>query len=123
MAGKNRSFLIGLYHAVDGVKDGFRNERSMRIHVLMVAAVVLCGLLLGLCLWEWVVCVVLIGLVLAAELLNTSLEEAMDIVSPEYSPGAKRVKDTAAGAVLIVSLAAAAAGLLIFLPKLWNLFF
>lgn len=123
MTGKNRSFLIGLMHAVDGVKDGFQNERSMRIHVCIAAAVLVFGLLLGLLLWEWIVCVVLIGLVLAAELLNTALEEAMDMICPEYHPGAKRVKDTAAGAVLIVSLAAAAAGLLIFLPKFWDLLF
>ena len=62
-------------------------------------------------------------MVIAAELLNTALENVVDICSPELNPRAKRVKDTAAGAVLIVSLAAAAAGLIIFLPKVWSLIF
>jgi len=123
MGTKNRSFLSGLIHAIDGVMEGFRSERSMRIHCAAAALVIVCGLLLGLSAWEWIVCAILIGLVIASELLNTALEQAIDILSPQLDPRAKRVKDTAAGAVLIVSLAAAVAGLIIFLPKLWSLIF
>ncbi len=123
MHGKNRSFLSGLRHALDGVKEGFRGERSMRIHFAAAAAVILLGVLLRISAWEWIVCVMLIGLVIASELLNTALENVVDICSPELNPRAKRVKDTAAGAVLIVSLTAAIAGLIIFVPKVWNLVF
>ena len=123
MGVKNRSFYSGLLHAIDGVIEGYRNERSMKIHCVAAVAVVILGLVLKISAWEWIVCIVLIGLVIASELLNTALENVVDICSPELNPRAKRVKDTAAGAVLIVSLAAAAAGLIIFLPKVWNLIF
>lgn len=123
MGYKNRSFLAGLLHALDGVKEGYRSERSMRIHCAAAALVLLLGLLLGLSAWEWIVCVILIGLVIASELLNTALEHIVDILMPELNPRAKRVKDTAAGAVLVVSLAAAIAGAVIFVPKVWNLIF
>ena len=123
MGYKNRSFLAGLLHALDGVKEGYRSERSMRIHCAAAVLVILLGLLLGLSAWEWIVCVILIGLVIASELLNTALEHIVDILMPELNPRAKRVKDTAAGAVLVVSLAAAIAGAILFVPKVWNLIF
>jgi undecaprenol kinase len=123
MGMKNQSFLSGLRHALDGVKEAFVSERSMRIHVFAAAAVIVLGALLGLSALEWVVCLALIGLVIGAELGNTAIEQAVDICSPHPDPRAKRVKDIAAAAVLVVSLAAAAAGLIIFLPKAWDLFF
>ena len=123
MGMKNWSFLSGLRHALDGVRELFKSERSMRIHVFAAMVVVMLGLLLQISAWEWVVCIALIGLVIGAELLNTAIEQAVDICSPNLDPRAKRAKDTAAGAVLIVALAAAAAGLIIFAPKVWRMFF
>lgn len=123
MGMKNRSFLSGLRHALDGVRELFKSERSMRIHVFAAVVVVLLGLLLQISAWEWAVCIALIGLVIGAELLNTAVEQTVDICSPDLDPRAKRAKDTAAGAVLVVALAAAAAGLIIFLPKVWRMFF
>jgi undecaprenol kinase len=61
--------------------------------------------------------------VIGAELLNTAIEQAVDICLPHPDPRAKRAKDTAAGAVLIVASAAAIAGLIIFAPKVWHMFF
>ena len=123
MGEKNRSFFSGFRHALDGIKEGFKSERSMRIHFVAAAAVIILGFALRISAGEWIACVSLIGLVISAELLNTALEHVVDICSPELNPRAKRVKDTAAAAVLVVSLAAAAAGLIIFLPKLWGLVF
>jgi undecaprenol kinase len=120
---KNWSFLSGLRHALDGVKELFRSERSMRIHVFVAGVVVLLGMLLQISAWEWVVCIILIGLVIGAELLNTAIEQAVDICLPHPDPRAKRAKDTAAGAVLIVASAAVVAGLIIFAPKVWFMFF
>ena len=123
MSAKNRSFVSGFFHAVDGVKEALKTERSMRIHVVTAALVVVFGFLLGLSLWEWIICVTLFGLVIGAELLNTALEHTMDICCPDLDPRAKRVKDVAAAAVLTVSLAAGIVGLLIFVPKVWNVLF
>jgi undecaprenol kinase len=123
MSAKNRSFLSGFLHALDGVKNALQTERSMRIHVITAALVVVFGFLLQISLWEWIVCVTLFGLVMGAELGNTALEESVNICCPQPDPRAKRVKDIAAAAVLMVALAAAVVGLLIFVPKVWNVFF
>lgn len=123
MGMKNRSFLTGLLHALDGVWEAFKSERSMRVHFGAVIAVVALGVFLRISALEWVACVTLFGLVIGAELGNTAIETAVDICAPYPDPRAKRCKDIAAAAVLIVSLASAAAGLIIFLPKLWDLFF
>lgn len=123
MSAKSRSFVAGFFHAVDGVKEALKTERSMRIHVAMASLVVVFGFLLGISLFEWIVCVTLFGLVTGAELLNTAIENTVDICCPNLDPRAKRVKDVAAAAVLTVSLAAGVVGLLIFVPKVWAILF
>jgi len=122
METKNQSFIEGVRHAMDGVCGAIVTERSMKIHMAAVLAVVLCGVLLHISGLEWILCVILFGLVIGAEMINTALEIVVDISMPQRDPRAKRVKDTAAGAVLVVSLAAAVAGLIIFVPKLLALF-
>lgn len=66
--------------------------------------------------------IVLIGLVLSAEAVNSAIEALADVVSPNYHEGIKRTKDLAAGAVLILAICAAIIGLMIFVPKLLPLF-
>ena len=68
---------------------------------------------------EWITIVVVIGMVLAAEAVNSSIEALADLVSPEYNEAIKRTKDLAAGAVLLVAIAAAVVGCIIFIPKLF----
>ena len=67
---------------------------------------------------EWVAIVFAIGSVFAAEAVNSSIEALADLVSPGYNEAIKRTKDLAAGAVLILAIAAAVVGCLIFIPKL-----
>lgn len=80
------------------------------------------GALLGLSRMEWVAVVVVIGAVLAAEAVNSSIEALADLVSPEYNEAIKRTKDLAAGAVLLMAIAAAIVGLIIFIPKIATIF-
>lgn len=108
-------------HAFDGILSGLE-ERNMKIHCTMAALVVFFGLILHISVTEWCICLVLFGLIMGLELVNTSLEALCDLVTKEYHPLAKRAKDTAAGAVLIASIMAAAAGLIIFIPRLLYLF-
>jgi undecaprenol kinase len=80
----------------------------VRIHAVAALAVVLLGALLRVSATSWALLALAIGLVLSAELLNTALEAAVDLVSPEDHPLAKQAKDVAAAAVLVASLAALA---------------
>lgn len=77
-----------------------------------------CGVILKISAIEWCICMVLFGLVMALEHVNTAVEAVVDMVTEEYHPLAKVAKDTAAGAVLIAAIMAAIAGCIIFLPKI-----
>lgn len=71
---------------------------------------------------EWISVIFAIGTVLAAEAVNSSIEAIADLVSPGYNEAIKRTKDLAAGAVLILAIAAAIVGLIIFVPKVMEIF-
>ena len=83
----------------------------MRVHAAIAVVVVAVGIALRFSALSWAVIALAIGLVLAAELLNTAIEAVVDLVSPEDHPLAKRAKDVAAAGVLAASLAALAAGI------------
>ena len=72
--------------------------------MIAAMAVIIAGIVLGITRTEWIMVVMCIGTVIAAELFNTAIEKLVDLVSPERHPVAGRVKDIAAGAVLILSL-------------------
>ncbi len=104
-------------YAFEGIFTCIRKERNMKIHCVVAILVVAAGVILGLSPVEWCICLGLFGLVMALELVNTAVEAVVDLVTGEYHPLAKIAKDTAAGAVLIAAIMAAAAGLIIFVPK------
>ena len=105
-------------YAFEGILTGIRKERNMRIHTAAMILVVFFGTVLGLSATEWCICLVLFGLVMALELVNTAVEAVVDLVTEERKPLAKISKDTAAGAVLIAAIMAAVSGCIIFLPKI-----
>ena len=105
-------------YAFEGILTGIRKERNMRIHTAAMILVVFFGTVLGLSATEWCICLVLFGLVMALELVNTAVEAVVDLVTKERKPLAKIAKDTAAGAVLIAAIMAAVSGCIIFLPKI-----
>lgn len=95
----------------------------MQIHLVVAVLVVLAGWFFNITTTEWILCLLCFGLVFGAEMVNTSIENLVDLVSPKKHELAGRAKDMAAGAVLISALFAACVGLIIFIPKIWNLFF
>lgn len=117
---RNR-LLFSFAYAFDGVIAGVKSERNMVIHFSAMAMVVVFGSLLGMSTTEWLVCIILFGLVIMAELFNTAIETVVDMVCPQSDPRAKLAKDTAAGAVLMVAIAAAVIGIIIFAPKIMDL--
>ncbi len=112
-------FLSSFHFALEGIASGLKAERNMIVHFGIMTLVVVFGGLLGLSKLEWILCILLFGLVFMAELFNTSIEAVVDKVSPEVHPQAKLAKDTAAGAVLVICTAAALVGAFIFMPKIW----
>ncbi|MEG0070459.1 MAG: diacylglycerol kinase family protein [Raoultibacter sp.] len=117
------SFIGSFRFACCGIATAFKEGRNIRIQVIIAVFVCVSGCILRLDVLSWVALLICIGTVLSAECFNTALEDLVDLVSPEYHPLAKSVKDMAAGAVLILSLVSCVVGILIFGSALIPLIF
>ena len=98
------------------------NERNFRFHLLATVVVITAGFFFHVEKTEWLTIFLCIGLVLSAEAFNTSIEYICDLVSPEYHPMVKKIKDVGAAAVILSAIIAVIAGCIIFIPYLLNLF-
>ena len=117
---KNKSLINSFKYACMGIKSAIKSERNMKIHVLVALIVTALGFILGLDPLEWVACIFSIVIVIGGEMLNTAIETIVDLVSPNINPLAKKTKDIAAGAVLVLAIGALVVGLIIFIPKILN---
>lgn len=114
-------FYKSLGYAISGIIQCIQKERNIKIHLVYMFLVIICGFLFQLSITEWLVCILLFGLVISLELVNTAIEAVVDLCTQEYHPLAKIAKDTAAGAVLISAIASVVIGLIIFVPKILSL--
>lgn len=116
-----RRFINSFKYSFQGLAYAFKYEQSMTIHVIVCITVIALGLLLKINIFEWLVCFILFGLVIATELINSAIEAIVDLISPNKNELAKIAKDTASAAVFVFALVAATSGIIIFLPKIINL--
>ncbi|MFR9619946.1 MAG: diacylglycerol kinase family protein [Rikenellaceae bacterium] len=120
---KNRKFSIGkrlasFGFAWQGIVALVRDEHNARIHLVAAVVASAMGFWLNISSMEWVAIVGCIGLVIAAEAMNSAVEAVCDRVSPEKHELIKKAKDCGAAAVLIVSISAAIVGSIVFIPRL-----
>ena len=121
---KNRDVISSLEFALTGIFTAFKEEKNMRSHVLSAVAAIIAGLIFRISATEWLFLLLSIFLVIAFEIMNSAVENVVDLASDyHFSMRAKNAKDMAAGAVLVVSGFAVITGLIIFLPKLWDIIF
>ena len=99
----------------------FRTQANARIELGIGILAVAMGTWLHIARVEWAVIVFTIALVLILEGLNTAIELAINLSSPDSHPFAKHAKDIAAGMVLLASIASVVVGLLILGPPLWRM--
>jgi len=104
-------------YAFEGIISTIKEERNMFIHFLISIIVVIAGFYVRLSLNEWLICLLLFALVFSLELINTAIENTVDLVTTKKNKKAKIAKDAAAGAVLIAAIFASIIGIIIFLPK------
>lgn len=116
-----KRFFKSFKFAFDGIVYAFRNEQNIIVHMLVTLLVALLGFLLKISFLEWLLCIVLCGLVIASELINTAIEATVDLACFEDNKLAKIAKDTASGAVLIFAITSFIVGTMIFFPKIMNL--
>lgn len=115
--GKKR-LINSFKYAFDGLKYAFIYEQNLTVHILATIIVIILGFLFKISIIEWLVLFLIIGLVIATELINTSIEATIDLITDEINPLAKVAKDTAAAAVLVFGITSLIVGALIFLPKI-----
>ncbi|WP_445506328.1 diacylglycerol kinase family protein [Niallia sp. 03190] len=105
--------------ALSGIKTAIISERNVKIHLIISIIVIVLGSYYNVSVTEWLVLFIVMGLVIAMEIMNTALERVVDLVTKEYHPLAKEAKDIAAGAVFIAALLSIVIGLIIFIPKIF----
>ena len=109
-------------YAFAGISYAFRTQPNAWIHFVSAILALTAGFILKISIVEWILIVTAIGIVITAEMINSSIEKLVDLVSPERQEKAGIVKDLSAGAVLIASLMAFVIGSIIFIPKIIQFF-
>ena len=107
-------------YAMEGIIQSYKGEQNLKIHTIIAVLVIIFGFVLKISYVEWLVCLVLIGLVLMSEFFNTAIEYVVDLASPDIHPLAKAAKDTASAGVLMMAIISATIGLIIFVPKIYD---
>ncbi len=115
-------FIKSFRYALEGISYAIKYNQNIKIHFVIAFLVLVFGFILGLTRYEMFGVGVLIVLVISAEMINSAIEEVVDLLVKEHSEEAKAAKDVAAGMVLIIAIFSAVVGIFIFLPHIINLF-
>lgn len=121
---KNRTLVASMEFAITGIITAFKEERNMRKHMVSTILASIAGAVFRISAIEWLFLLLAIFLVITFEIINSAIENVVDLASNyHFSMLAKNAKDMAAGAVLVISGYAVLTGLIIFVPKIIALIF
>jgi diacylglycerol kinase (ATP) len=115
---KVKKTLESFNNAITGIIDTVRTERNMKIHLIAAVGILIVSFFFDISKFEFLILAVTITMVIAAELINTAIEAAIDMTTNYYHPLAKVAKNAAAGAVLVAAISAVLVGYVIFWDKL-----
>lgn len=119
---KSKNIIDSFKHAFDGLIYSFKSTKNLIIDTVIALLVVIAGFIFKVNLTEWAILLICMALVMSLEMVNTAVEEAVNLAMPNIHPIAKISKDVSAGAVLFSAIISAVIGLLIFIPKIIELF-
>lgn len=123
MKNKDKNFLQSLKYAFGGLSYAFKHHPHFKIELFISLLVIILSFLFGLSIFEFLFVLLAIVLVIIAEIFNTLIEETIDFVYKEHHQTIKFIKDLSAGAVLIAVIYSLILGFLIFLPKIFSIFY
>lgn len=115
-------FLKSLCYALSGIFSAVKSERNLRIMLICLLIVISVSFIIGLSTVEWAIILLCCSLAVSLEIVNSSIEAAIDSITDSYSSSAKKAKDAAAGAVLFFSVFIVIIGLIIFIPHIISIF-
>ncbi|HIY58075.1 MAG TPA: diacylglycerol kinase family protein [Candidatus Tetragenococcus pullicola] len=117
---KNKKLINSIEFALTGLRTVVKDERNMRSHCFSAVLVIIIGFLFRLNQQEWLWILLCIFLMLVMEIINTIFENTVDMVTNKhFHPLGKKVKDMAAGAVLLTAGFSILVGMIIFIPKIY----
>ena len=113
-----RIHRVSFRHAFQGFLHNIQTQPNFRFHLLAIICVVLAGIYFSISTFEWFTLIFTFNMVLVAEMLNTTVEAMVDLITTERRVDAKVAKDVSAGMVLISAFFSIFIGLFIFIPKI-----
>jgi diacylglycerol kinase (ATP) len=119
---KKHKLFTSIRFAFYGIWKAIKKERNIKIHLGAMVLAIIMGLVLKISMLEWVVLVVLFGMVIGGEIFNSALEATADLVRDRLELDYYEtywVRNLSAGGVMVFALAALIVGLLIFLPRIF----
>ncbi len=109
-------------NSINGLVSSYHEEQSLLIHFVMSLVVIFCGIFFKINRYDWIFSIILMGLILCIELLNTAIEANVDLVTQNIHPLAKRAKDVGSSATFMMSIFAFIGEVIIFYPYFINYF-
>lgn len=119
---EDRRIIDSFNYAIEGITVALRNEKHMKVHILSAILIVILAIFTNASKIEILIISISVSSVIITELINTSIEALVDLVSPERHSLAKIAKDVAAGAVLVATINALCVGYLLFYDKMLDIF-
>jgi diacylglycerol kinase len=109
-----KNFLRSFYYAINGIRLSVLQQRNLKVQLAIALVTFSAGLYFDITLIEWCIILIASSLVIGLEIVNTAIENLVDLVTTEWKPLAGKVKDMAAGAVLTASVFSLVVGVIVF---------
>lgn len=113
-----KRFFNSFKYAYQGINYLVHNEQNLIVISIMGIIVITLSILLKATYLEWAILLIMIGIIISLELINTALEFTVDLSMPEIHPYAKIAKDCGSASVLVMSFVSVLVGCIIFIPKI-----
>lgn len=109
-----KAFFKSILYAVNGIRASFAEQPNLRAQAIVACIVVIAGVYFRISTLEWSVVLIVIALVICLEMINSAIEDLVDLVTTDWKPAAGKIKDIAAGAVVVASIIAVIVGVIVF---------
>ena len=119
---ENEKSKNAFFCAIKGIGQAIKTERNLVFDIFVAIIVIILGFVFKINFSEWIICILSVGLMLFAELMNTAIETVVDMYTREKNDMAGKAKDISAGAVLVLAINVAIIGGIIFIPKIMSIF-
>lgn len=119
----NKSIFKSFGYALEGFLHALKNNRNLRIHLAVALVVIILSVFFGINKYEMSILGLVILLVISSEMINTAIEEMVNLITSEHKREAKIAKDVTAGMVFVASIGSVIIGFLIFTPYVLKLFY